>query len=240
MEVRGNVLLVGATSEIGNAILKQIFHHESNTLYLIGNSPDSNQIYENWTGEVVHFRCDFTNQASLIEGVNFIDKLPSLAFAIVASGHLPLENLDTKSESILPTFQINSIGVTMLAAAIMRKFQSQNRGMLLLISSVAAVRPRVRNFSYGASKAASDFFARGMASKYNSKNVKVKVLRPGFVHTKMTEGFIPAPFAVTAEKVAKDAIQRIHLKRVVIYSPPILRYVMEVLKFLPDWIFRRL
>ena len=70
-------------------------------------------------------------------------------------------------------------------------------GTIVVLSSVAAVRPRKFNSVYGATKAGLDAFARGYADSLHGTGVRVLLVRPGFVVGRMTEGMKAAPLATT-------------------------------------------
>jgi decaprenylphospho-beta-D-erythro-pentofuranosid-2-ulose 2-reductase len=66
------------------------------------------------------------------------------------------------------------------------------------------------------------------------------IVRPGFVHTKMTEGMKPAPFATTADAVADAIVDGLRKGREIVWVPGLLRWVMAVLRHVPRPVFRRL
>jgi decaprenylphospho-beta-D-erythro-pentofuranosid-2-ulose 2-reductase len=111
-------------------------------------------------------------------------------------------------------------------------------GQILLISSVAGIRPRRRNFVYGVSKFGVDFIAQGLQKGSLENNVFITILRPGFVHTKMTSGLPAAPFATSRDIVAKIASKGLLRKKRIVYAPRILVLVMFILRLLPERIFR--
>ena len=73
----------------------------------------------------------------------------------------------------------------------------------MVLSSVAAERPRRANAVYGASKAGLDALARGLGDDLQDDGVRVLVVRPGFVHTRMTRELSAAPLATTPQVVAR-------------------------------------
>jgi len=126
---------------------------------------------------------------------------------------------------------------SLIVADLMRK---QGHGTLLVITSIAAMRGRADNYVYGSTKAGQDLFAQGLGDALVGTGVRVVVVRPGFVHTKMTEGMKPAPFSTTPEKVAEVVVDGLAKGRELIFAPSILRFVFAGLIHAPRMIWRRL
>ncbi|HRB03946.1 MAG TPA: hypothetical protein PLP26_11310, partial [Ilumatobacteraceae bacterium] len=64
--------------------------------------------------------------------------------------------------------------------------------------------------------------------------------RPGFVHSAMTVGAKPAPFATTPEKVAEGTAKGLRSGRRTVWAPGILRFVFMALRHTPGPVWRRL
>ena len=89
----------------------------------------------------------------------------------------------------------------------------------MVLSSVAAVRPRKANFVYGAAKAGLDAFARGLADSLHGSGVRVVLVRPGFVTGRMTAGMPPAPLATTPAKVGAATAAALRDGRSAVWIP---------------------
>jgi decaprenylphospho-beta-D-erythro-pentofuranosid-2-ulose 2-reductase len=163
----------------------------------------------------------------------------SIGFAIIASAHLPQENQHDDFDSILETFSVNSTG-TALAISSLASQMKDSGGTIIYLSSVACIRPRTKNFSYAASKRGIDFFTLGLAAYSLNTSLNVRVIRPGFVYSKLSKGFQSAPFAISPFQVAKDVTRGLKTSKTVIYSPRVLKLVMAILRVLPEKIFRKL
>lgn len=109
-----------------------------------------------------------------------------------------------------------------------------------MLSSVAGLRPRTANWVYGASKSGLDFLARGLAAALAPEGVRVLVVRPGFVHGRMTAGRRPTPLATTPEAVARVSVSALAGRRGVVYAPAALRVVFGVARLLPSRLYARL
>jgi decaprenylphospho-beta-D-erythro-pentofuranosid-2-ulose 2-reductase len=126
---------------------------------------------------------------------------------------------------------------SLIVADLMRR---QGHGTLLMITSIAAMRGRADNYVYGSTKAGQDLFAHGLGDSLVGSGVRVVVVRPGFVHTKMTDGMKPAPFSTTPEEVAEVVVDGLAKGRELIFAPSILRFVFAGLIHAPRMIWRRL
>ena len=111
---------------------------------------------------------------------------------------------------------------------------------LVALSSVAGERPRRSNFVYGSTKAGFDAFFTGLREALRPAGVRVVVVRPGFVTTKMTQGLKAAPLSVSAERVAEVTVDAVRSGKETVWAPEPLRYVMSVLRHVPAPVFRRL
>ena len=115
----------------------------------------------------------------------------------------------------------------------------QGHGTIVVLSSVAGERVRKSNYVYGASKAGLDGFAQGLGDALQGTGARVMVVRPGFVHTKMTAGRKPAPFSTTPDAVADAVVRGLEKGAETIWAPPALRFVMSGMRHLPRPLWRK-
>jgi decaprenylphospho-beta-D-erythro-pentofuranosid-2-ulose 2-reductase len=135
---------------------------------------------------------------------------------------------------------VNAVGAGSLLIEAARRLQEQGGGQVVVLSSVAAERPRRGNAVYGASKAALDALAQALGDDLREHGVRVLVVRPGFVHTRMTEGLAPAPLSTTPEAVALAVVDGLDGKAHTVWAPRALRWLMLVVRMLPRPIVRRM
>jgi decaprenylphospho-beta-D-erythro-pentofuranosid-2-ulose 2-reductase len=140
----------------------------------------------------------------------------------------------------LEIVQTNFTGVVSVTVPLVERLEAQGHGALVLLSSVAGERARRSNFVYGSSKAGVDAFDQGLADRLAGTGVKVLIVRPGFVTTKMTAGMKPAPLSTTPEAVAQAIARGLERGSTTVWVPPALRVVMSGLRHLPRPLFRRL
>jgi decaprenylphospho-beta-D-erythro-pentofuranosid-2-ulose 2-reductase len=234
-----NILLVGSTSEIGISIVNELDLKESTLLVLAGRENPSDNKFRNQSIRREFLNYDFEIEEDLDRFKVDLSALDDIDLAIIAIGFLPPENGELDIEMIKKTFKLNALAAILVLSILVKKMRSQSKGQILLISSVASRRPRLRNFVYGSTKECADFFSIGMSHKYRS-NLHISILRPGFVFTKMSKHFKPAPFAIHPTDVARISIEGLASKKRTIYAPRKLRYLMPLLATIPRVLFNKL
>jgi decaprenylphospho-beta-D-erythro-pentofuranosid-2-ulose 2-reductase len=161
--------------------------------------------------------------------------------AIVAFGLLgDNEQAWTDASYAVRLAQVNYTAAVSVGVALAERMREQGHGSIVAFSSVAAERARRSNFVYGSTKAGLDAFYSGLTEALRPHGVTVTVVRPGFVHTRMTEGMAPAPLSTTPEAVAAITVDAVRRRRELVWAPAQVRLLMSVLRHLPRAVFRRL
>ena len=157
-----------------------------------------------------------------------------IAFGVLGHG----AGVDTDPAAAAEAVITNYVGAVSSGLAAARCLRDQGHGTIVVLSSVAGERARKSNFVYGSSKAGLDAFAQGLGDALVGSGVRVIVIRPGFVHSKMTEGLDPAPFATTPEAVANAITEALASGKEIVWVPSALRWVALVFRLLPRPLWR--
>lgn len=243
------VLLIGGTSEIGLAIVRRLAADGPVQPHLLGRNPDRLGAA---LRELESAGCSGGSVGELEAGrTGTHGEAVEQAFAaargfdivVLAVGQLGAQDgLDADTAEALEIMEIDFVGTGSLLLAAMRALRDGGGGTLVVLSSVAAERPRASNAIYGAAKAGLDALAQGLADQAAGAGAGVRtlVVRPGFVRTRMTEGLEPAPFATTPEAVAEATVRGLAGRAHTVWVPGVLRYLFIVLRHLPRPLYRRL
>ena len=135
---------------------------------------------------------------------------------------------------------MNYVGGGRRGTAVARALRDQGHGVSSCCRSVAGERVRQANYVYGSTKAGLDGFSQGLGDALDGTGASVLVVRPGFVHTRMTAGMKPAPFATTPEAVADATVRALRAGRRTVWVPAVLRPVFSVIRHLPAPLWRRM
>lgn len=139
--------------------------------------------------------------------------------------------------------QVNCISVAELFEAIIDGSKAVHQNpTLAAVSSVAADRGRQSNYPYGASKAALDAYLSGLRNRAYPLGIHVLTIKPGFVRTRLTEGKVNprSPLLASPERVAADIFKAVERKKNVLYTPWFWAPIMCIIRWIPEFIFKKL
>ncbi len=162
---------------------------------------------------------------------------------VVCHGMLPEQQAAEQNLAILrQSFEVDFLSVAALLEIAANYFMQRHQGWIAAISSVAGDRGRQSNYLYGAPKAGLTAYLQGLRNRLHPAGIPVLTIKPGFVATRMTEGRVKpnSPLMAKPERVARQIDRAIRRRRNVLYTPPIWRIIMAVIRAIPEGIFKRL
>lgn len=240
------IILLGGTSDIGLAIVRQLLSPTTRTVVLACRDIDNGERaaaglrHDALVVDVVAFEA--TNTESHVELVRTLShKHGDIDVAIVAFALLGDGSVTSVDPAVAAQLaQVNFTGVVSSTIAVANQMRQQGHGSIVMLSSVAGERVRRANPVYGGTKAGIDGFAQGLGDALADDGVHMLIVRPGFVVSRMTAGLKAAPFATTPEKVADATVNALRSKRRMVWVPGTLRWVFSVLRHMPGPVWRRL
>jgi len=242
-----SVLVLGGGSEIAQATLRRLVANRTRTVVLAARHPAALAPHaEELRGlgashvETVAFDAAATDTHETFVD-DLFDRIGDLDLVLFAFGVLGDQSEAERDPSVATEIAtVNYVGAVSVAVPLAARLRAQGHGTIVVLSSVAGERARRSNFVYGSSKAGLDAFFQGLGDSLVGTGVQVLIVRPGFVHTKMTAGMEPAPLATTPDAVADAIVRGIERRQEVVWVPPALRFVMSALRHAPRAVFRKL
>jgi decaprenylphospho-beta-D-erythro-pentofuranosid-2-ulose 2-reductase len=241
------VVLIGGSSDIGLAIVARLRREGPVTALLLGRDPDRMAV----AADGLRAAGIEPVQSATVDAEDLETHEPAVREAVAALGGVDIivhavgrlggqAGLDADPREAEEVMRVTFLGAGSLLLHSLRELRRQDRGTLIVLSSVAAERARAGNVIYGAAKAGFDALAQGLADETAQSGVRVLVVRPGFVKSKMTAGLEPSPMSSTPEQVAAATVAALSGSAHTIWVPGRLRWVFAVLRHLPRPVFRRL
>ena len=237
-----SILILGARSDIGMAIARRFAKEKYEILLAARNAEtlnsDISDIKIRYGVKTTLYNFDVLKSKSYKNFINELPKIPSIVISAVGlMGTQTKSEIDTEDASII--FRSNFEGPANILSIFANKFLDRGYGTIVGISSVAGERGRASNYIYGSAKAGFTAYLSGLRNRVFKKNVHVLTVIPGYVSTKMTEGLkLPLILTSTPYQVAEIVFNAIINKKNVVYAPKIWRYIMFIIKSLPENLFK--
>lgn len=232
-------VIVGATSDIAKAFVSMPSFQPKSLLLCARNTELLSQLTED---------LKIRKPQSQIQGITIdlsqTDKASWLAMliqktfqepygVIYFAGVLDDQEISTK-EKIVAMTNVNYLFPVLLIEELFQNPKISFCRSVVVVGSVAGERGRAKNYRYGATKAAIATYLSGLRQRLNPQGVHVLTVKPGFVKTKMIRHLTKTPLATTPDRVAKDIWKAIQKQKWVVYTPPIMKWLMVIVRLLPE------
>ncbi len=242
-----SALILGGGSDIALATARAMVARRCRTVILAGRDPESlsgaaKELTKAGASTVERVAFDALDHASHPEFVRTtFDRDRDIDLVLVAFGVLGEQAAaEADGAEAVRVLDSNFVGAVSVLVPIVAAMKRQGHGTIVVLSSVAGERARKSNFVYGASKAGLDAYCQGLGDSLVGTGVRLMIVRPGFVHSKMTDGMDAAPLATDPEHVAETILAGLGRGSEIVWAPGPLRFVMSALRHVPRVVFRRL
>jgi len=180
---------------------------------------------------------DFASHRAFYDGLD-----PKPDVVLLAFGTMPDQKAAERDFSLARhCLDVNFTGAMSILEIVAADFESKGRGCIIALSSPAGLRGRKTNYVYGAAKGALEVCLSGLRQRLFASGARVLTVLPGFVNTKMTEGMdLPQRLVAEPEEVAKDIYAAYVRNKDVVYSRWIWRWIMCIIRHVPERIFKRM
>ena len=235
-------LIIGGTSAVAAEFSRQLLS-ESYHIYLVARSADrcaaiAEQLGSACAGWWVSDCRDYLGVTQIWDEI--VSQVDQIDTVLIAYGYLG-DQLQSEAdfEEARNTIEINFTSVVNWLIHLTEKGTGEKIRKIGVITSVAGDRGRPRNYTYGASKGALSLYLEGFRSRLWG-NVEVYTFKLGPVDTPMTAAHQKNFSFTTKERAAALMIRALKKKKYVCYIPSYWRYVLLVVRIMPEWLFQKL
>ncbi|MDY8135846.1 SDR family oxidoreductase [Aquimarina sp. 2201CG5-10] len=238
-----HILILGAKSDIGKA-LAEIYAQNGYHLILAGREIEvlsqfktSIEEKQGVSVQLVHF-----DALKYDTHQSFFSNLKTKPFGIICCvgylGNQQLAQQDPKeAKRIIDTNYTGCVHILDICATYLEQVGD---GFIMGISSVAGERGRKSNYFYGSAKAGFTTYLSGLRARFVNKGVHVITVKPGFVNTKMIAHLeTPKLLSIEPERLASIVFKAQQHKRNVVYVGWKWKYIMWLIRSIPEFIFKK-
>ena len=241
------IVILGATSEIAQQA-QRLLATADREMLLIGRSPErleavAADLRVRGTRQVITLTSDLADETQHPRVIAFVlEHFADFDCVLLAYGTmLNQEECPHSVEMSLQEWHSNFVSAAALLTRFAEILEQRRSGCLAAITSVAGDRGRKSNYVYGAAKGALSLFLQGLRGRLHAANVRVLTIKPGPVETPMTAGILRSRAFADPASVARDICRALEQPSVnILYTPWYWRYVMTIVKLIPEAAFKRL
>jgi NAD(P)-dependent dehydrogenase (short-subunit alcohol dehydrogenase family) len=187
------ILVVGASSETGETIVKQILSLGANVIMVDCFEDKVKDIFNKLSSPQLSYHTfDFYNNAEIEVNIKHLNLtfgvFDGFVYCAGKGGVRPLQL--TKNAFIHDMMNANLYSFVETVRCVTKKGFFNNGGSMVAISSVSSIKGLKSKISYSASKAALDASIRGMAAELSEKKIRINSILKGWVTSDMKLDFI--------------------------------------------------
>ena len=238
-----NILVYGANSDLSFELLKSL--SSENNLFLVSKNREKleetkNKLSEIKPNKIINYCADLNDLKNCYESIDVaLKEFDHLDYIFFYQGYMNEEDFD--HDEIIKTLNINALSTLIIINHVLKKIDKLKKLKIVVISSVAGDRGKSSTLLYGSTKSFLSTYLEGLIQKYSETNVKFYDIKPGPIKTKMTKNLKQNFLYSTPQSVSKKIYKLVQNKNSTIsYIPFWWRYIMTVIKIIPDFIFHKL
>ncbi len=238
-------IILGATSSMAKAFARAVSEQGHSVLLTGRDTVDLKRsaadcvAYGARVGEAMKFDARKRESfAAIIKRAKAEDGLINVA--VFVGSMPPQDEIDADPSLIGGTVTDSFTGPAEFLQGIAPEMEARGGGSVVGVCSVAGDRGRIGNYVYGAAKAGFATYLSGLRNRLTRAGGHVVTVKPGFVDTGMTWGIEGMFLVAPPEKVAQDILKAVRKKKNVIYTPFFWRYIMLIIRSIPEFIFKKM
>ncbi len=234
-----NIWITGASSGIGAEVAK-LYAQAGHTVFASARNHATLTTMAvastTFEGEIIAVPLDVTDNDSVKTAFNQIKQhSDQLDLAILNAGYYePVEFEALALDHFEKTYDVNLLGVVRCLLPLLQYFTKNNKGHIGIVSSVSGFRGLPKAAAYGSSKAALINMAESLKPECNARGIKLSLINPGFVKSKLTErNDFKMPFIMETEDAAKRIVDGLESDSFELTFPKRFTYWLKLFRILP-------
>jgi short-subunit dehydrogenase len=190
---KSTVMITGASRGIGKRIALGFAQSTDHALFLVARDKlllekSKQECIKAGCGLIDSAICDLTDQKQ-IDKLKLPGKLPDIGILINNAGTFLLKPLsETTPEEFRDQWNINAFAPFLLTRKLLPGLKKQERGMIVIISSMSALKGQSRSGAYASSKHALLGYSRSLRLELRDTNIAVTAINLGQTMSTSWEG----------------------------------------------------
>ena len=226
--------IIGASEGLGRELAIQLSNLGVELIVSARNEIRLNELSLRTKAKVIPL--DVLDINAVRKAFQAVGRIDGILYA--AGDYTPLNSTVWNIDEVDKMIAINFTGVARVLGLVVPKFIAQNYGHIVMIGSLSGFRGLPNAIGYGASKAGMMHLAENIKADLYKSNIKVQLINPGFIKTRLTEkNNFKMPFIMSAEDAAKHVIRAMRRNRFQTNFPVMFSLIFRMTNFLPAFLY---
>ena len=231
--------LVGASEGLGREVAQKIAAAGAKVVVSARSEDRLKSLVEEIGENASYVTVDVTDSAAVDAAAKQIGHIDGVVY--LAGVYWPMKASEWDNEKANLMAEINYLGGSRVVGSVIGPMVDRDAGHIVLTGSLSGFRGLPGAIGYSASKAGLMALAESMQADLRKTGVRVQVINPGFIKTRLTEkNDFEMPFIMEPEDAAQvffDHMDSGGFKR---SFPTVFSWVFRLSQFMPDWMYYRL
>ena len=226
--------IIGASEGLGRELAIQLSNLGVELIVSARNEIRLNELSLRTKAKVIPL--DVLDINAVRKAFKAVGQIDGIVYA--AGDYTPLNSTVWNIDEVDKMIAINFTGAARVLGLVVPKFIAQNYGHVVMIGSLSGFRGLPNAIGYGASKAGMMHLAENIKADLYKSNIKVQLINPGFIKTRLTEkNNFKMPFIMSAEDAAKHVIRAMRRNRFQTNFPVMFSLIFRMTNFLPAFLY---
>ena len=231
--------LVGASEGLGREVAFALSRAGAEVIVSARSEERLAALVAELPGKASYKAVDVSDRAAVEAAAAEIGPIDGMVY--LAGVYWPMKSTEWDNEKAEAMADINFLGAQRCVGAVIGPMVAANKGHIVLTGSLSGFRGLAGTIGYGASKAGLMYMAEAMQADLRNTGVKVQLINPGFIKTRLTDkNDFSMPFIMEPEAAAREFFEHMNTDGFKKSYPMVFSWLFRVSQFFPDWLYYRM
>lgn len=231
--------LVGASEGLGREVAKCMSRAGAEVVVSARSEDRLKSLVEELPGKASYVTVDVADMDDVKRAAAEVGQIDGMVY--LAGVYWPMKAQEWDNEKADLMAQVNYLGASRIVGEVIGPMVDRDAGHIVLTGSLSAFRGLPGAIGYSASKAGLMGLAESMYMDLRTTGVRVQVVHPGFIKTRLTDkNDFDMPFLMEPEEAAREVFEHMNDDTFKKSFPMVFSWVFRLSQFMPDWMYYRL
>ena len=231
--------LIGASDGLGAALARAMVAQGAQVVLSARSEAGLNALVADLGAQATALPMDVSDDRSVAQAFARAGRVDGVVF--LAGVYWPMSARSWNAEQAIAMVDVNLTGLVRVLGHVVPQMVARDQGHIVIAASLSAYRGLPGSIGYTASKAGVLSIAECIYADLRRTGVRVQVVNPGFVKTRLTaKNDFAMPFLMTPPEAAGRMLAHMGRRRFKTAFPRTFAGIVRAAQILPDWLYFRL